>query len=77
MSPNKKEYPTTEWEIIFTEEFPEGPYGATSNPTDKPGKVTRWENDQQVVSRFQDENPVFSEGKMPPPGAKPSGNPLP
>ncbi len=77
MVPNKKDHPTTDWEITFTEEFPEGPYGASINPLDKPGKVTPWETNQRVVSRFQDENPAFSKGKMPPPGAEPSGNPLP
>lgn len=77
MSPKEKGHHATEWEIIFTEEFPEGPYGAAVNPSDKPGKVTPWEKDQHVVSRFQDENPAFSEGKMPPPGAEPDGNPLP
>lgn len=69
-------YITNVWETLMHEEFPEGPYGASLYPHDKPGKVTPWEENQQVVSRFKDENPAFSEGRMPPPGSEPSGSQL-
>ncbi|MCY0875219.1 MAG: hypothetical protein OWT28_02930 [Firmicutes bacterium] len=69
-------YLTSVWETIQSEEFPEGPYGATLYPHDKPGKVTPWEDNQQVVTPFKDENPAFSEGLMPPPGSQPHGSQL-
>lgn len=69
-------YLASVWETIQSEEFPEGPYGAALYPHDKPGKVTPWEHNQQVVTRFKDENPAFSEGLMPPPGSQPDGSQL-
>ena len=75
--PKDAHHEHNEWEIISAEEFPEGPYGAAIHPLDKPGKVTPWEPDQRVVSRFQDENPAFHEGRMPPPGSEPQGDPAP
>jgi hypothetical protein len=71
---NEIDYITSVWETISTEEFPEGPYGSSLNPFDRPGKVTPWESGQQVVSRYKDENPAFSEGTMPPPGDQPPGS---
>ncbi|MCY0902730.1 MAG: hypothetical protein OWU32_11185 [Firmicutes bacterium] len=67
-------YISRAWETIQHEEFPEGPYGSLLFPHDKPGKVTPWEEGQQVVTRFKDENPAFSAGQMPPPGDQPRGS---
>ncbi|UOF91546.1 hypothetical protein LSG31_04645 [Fodinisporobacter ferrooxydans] len=50
---------------IQVEEFPDGPYGASVYLDQKIGKSSPWEVDQHVVSRFQDENPVFSDRKVP------------
>ncbi|KUO96673.1 hypothetical protein [Ferroacidibacillus organovorans] len=69
-------YITNVWETLMHEEFPEGPYGALLYPHDKPGKATPWEANQQVVSPFKDENPVYSQGKTPPPGSEPGGSQL-
>jgi len=62
------------WDTLMHEEFPEGPYGSTLFPHDKPGKATPWEANQQVVSRFKDENPAFTEGLVPAPGDQPEGS---
>lgn len=73
---NELDYIARSWETIQQEEFPEGPYGSLLFPLDKPGKVTPWEPHQQVVTRFKDENPAFSDGLMPPPGDQPEGSQL-
>ncbi|PWI58891.1 hypothetical protein [Sulfoacidibacillus thermotolerans] len=73
---NELHYIRNTWQTIQNEEFPEGPYGASLFPFDKPGKVTPWESNQQVTSAFKDENPVFSDGQVPPPGDEPRGNQL-
>jgi hypothetical protein len=50
---------------LLPEEFPEGPYGAAVYNDQHPGKSTPWKEGQKVVSRFQDENPAFSDFKVP------------
>ncbi|HEU4962966.1 MAG TPA: hypothetical protein VFV52_03765 [Bacilli bacterium] len=46
---------------ILPEEFPEGPYGASVFNDQPLGKSTPWEPGQHVASRFQDENPAFTD----------------
>lgn len=50
---------------VLPEEFPEGPYGAAAYNDQPPGKSSPWQEGQQVVSRFQDENPDFSDFTVP------------
>ena len=69
-------YLATVWKTVRNEEFPEGPYGSSLFPADKPGKTTPWAPGERVVSRFQDENPAFSAGAAPPPGSEPPGGQL-
>lgn len=53
------------------EEFPEGPYGAKVYLNQKIGKSSEWKPGQQVISRFKDENPAFSNRKVPEDEQKP------
>lgn len=50
---------------ILPEEFPEGAYGASIYNDQHLGKSTPWKEGQQVVSRFKDENPAFSDFTVP------------
>jgi len=52
------------------EEFPEGSYGAQVYLDQPIGKSSPWEEGQHVTSRFQDENPVFSDRTVPTPESK-------
>jgi hypothetical protein len=45
---------------LALEEFPEGPYGATTNEK-KLGKVSEWKEGQAFSGRFRDSNPVNSD----------------
>lgn len=45
---------------LALEEFPEGPYGATTNEI-KLGKVSEWKPGQAYSGRFRDSNPVSSD----------------
>lgn len=49
---------------IQIEEFPEGPYGAAIYLDQRIGKSSEWEPGQQVVDRFKDENPAFSNRRV-------------
>ncbi len=70
------EYLQSVWQAVQNEEFPEGPYGSTLFPDDRPGKTTPWQPRQRAVSAYQDENPAFSDGAIVPPGAEPRGEEL-
>ncbi|MFC4769850.1 hypothetical protein [Effusibacillus consociatus] len=50
---------------LLPEEFPEGAYGSTIYLDQPIGKSSEWEPGQQVVSRYQDENPAFHDFKVP------------
>jgi hypothetical protein len=61
---------------VMLEEFPEGPYGAATNET-KPGKTSPWREGQADVSSYRDQNPAFSDRKVPghePPANAPRGS---
>ncbi|WP_062308052.1 hypothetical protein [Alicyclobacillus sendaiensis] len=45
---------------LAVEEFPEGPYGATTNER-RPGKTSRWLDGQMVSGRFRDTNMITSD----------------
>lgn len=45
---------------LALEEFPEGPYGATTNE-DKLGKTSPWRPGQVFAPRYRDANPVDSD----------------
>lgn len=45
---------------LALEEFPEGPYGATTNEV-KLGKVSEWKQGQTFSGRFRDSNMVTSD----------------
>lgn len=50
---------------LVPEEFPEGPYGAQVYVDQPIGKSTPWTEGQHVITRNQDENPEFSNFKVP------------
>jgi hypothetical protein len=45
---------------LTLEEFPEGPYGATTNEV-KLGKTSPWKAGQQSIGRYRDANPMRSD----------------
>lgn len=78
MDENKDElsYVQAQQKDILPEEFPEGPYGAATNEK-KLGKTSPWREGQAVVSAYRDQNPAFSDRKVPldePPFHAPKGS---
>lgn len=64
------DFPSAElWEVqssrldLAIEEFPEGPYGATTNE-ERLGKVSPWEPGQAVSGRFRDSNMIRSDRRV-------------
>lgn len=70
-APNGRDGP---WFPVQNEEFPEGSYGSPLYSDDPPGKVTPWVPGERGASAYQDENPAFSEGPVPPPDSEPPGS---
>jgi hypothetical protein len=48
---------------LLLEEFPDGPYGAATN--EPLGKSAPWKDGQRSISAFRDQNPAFSDRKVP------------
>ncbi|MCL6453700.1 MAG: hypothetical protein K6T78_08775 [Alicyclobacillus sp.] len=57
-------YVQAQQDDILLEEFPEGPYGSSRSEPVK-GKSTPWEPGQRAISAYRDQNPVFSDRKVP------------